>query len=213
MVAAPKKKKRKRDTLAEKEQKAAREGGKGKYGRSDMSMRKLAIRLSEQGKNTPSILESLRQTFPNTKLPGKRAIQKWIQNKEQIVAHAESGDAQMRKRTSPAAQRDAILHEQLKDYEAVGSLISDHVIQEHAKNIVQQKGKEALGLNKDRESNNDLNFGYTWLKTFKETYGWQRRMTHGEAGAADQVGIESAQRVLPQYDADDIYNADETALM
>ena len=82
---------------------------------------------------------------------------------------------------------------------------------------MQQKGKEALGLNKDRESNNDLNFGYTWLKTLKETHGWQRRMTHGEAGAADQVGIESAQRVLPQvlaqYDADDIYNADETALM
>ena len=74
--------------------------GKGKYGRSDMNMRKLAIRLSEQGKNTPSTLESLRQTFPNTKLPGKRAIQKWIQNKEQIVAHAESGDAQMRKRTT-----------------------------------------------------------------------------------------------------------------
>ena len=69
--------------------------------------------------------------------------------------------------------------------------------------IVQQKGKEALGLNKDRESKNDLNFGYTWLKTFKETYGWQRRMTHGEAGAADQVGIESAQRVLPQYDAEE----------
>ena len=66
-----------------------------------------------------------------------------------------------------SAQRNAIPHEQLKDYEAVGSLISDHVIQEHAKNIVQQKGKEALGLNKDRESNNDLNFGYTWLKTFK----------------------------------------------
>ena len=79
--------------------------------------------------------------------------------------------------------------------------------------IVQQKGKEALGLNKDRQSKNDLNFGYTWLKTFKETYGWQRRMTHGEAGAADQVGIESAQRVLPRYDADDIYNADETAFM
>jgi hypothetical protein len=37
--------------------------------------------------------------------------------------------------------------------------------------IVQQKGKEALGLNKDRESNNDLNFGYTWLKTLKKTYG------------------------------------------
>ena len=50
-------------------------------------------------------------------------------------------------------------------------------------------------------------------KTFKETYGWQRRMTHGEAEAADQVGIESSQQVLPQYDADDIYNADETALM
>ena len=178
-----------------------------------MNMRKLAIRLSKQGENTPSILESLRQTFPNTKLPGKRAIQKWIQDKEQIVAHAESGDAQIWKRTSPAAQRDAILHEHLKDYEALGGIISDHVIQEHAKNIVQQKGKEALGLNKDRESNNDLNFGYTWLKTLKETYGWQRRMTHGEAGAADQVGIESAQRVLPQYDADDIYNADETAFM
>ena len=73
--------------------------------------------------------------------------------------------------------------------------------------FVQQKGKEALGLNKDRESNNDLNFGYTWLKTLKEIYGWQRRMTHGEAGAADQVGIESAQRVLAQYDAD------ETAFM
>ena len=91
-----------------------------------------------------------------------------------------------------SAQRNAIAHEQLKDYEAVGSLISDHVIQEHAKNIVQQKGKEALGLNKDRQSKNDLNFGYTWLKTFRGTYGWQRRMTHVEAGAADQVGIESA---------------------
>ena len=32
-------------------------------------------------------------------------------------------------------------------------------------------------------------------------------MTHGEAGGADQVGIESAQRVLSQYDAD------ETAFM
>ena len=92
-------------------------------GSNVFNMRKLAIRLSEQGENIPGVLESLRQTFPNTKLPGKRAIQKWIQNKEQSVAHAESGDAQMRKRTSPAAQRDAILHEQLKDYEAVGGII------------------------------------------------------------------------------------------
>ena len=38
-------------------------------------------------------------------------------------------------------------------------------------------------------------------------------MTHGEAGAADQVGIESAERILAQYDADEIYNADETAFM
>jgi len=64
---------------------------------------------------------------------------------------------------------------------------------------------------------NDVRFGDTWLKTFKQSYGWRRRLTHGEAGAADRDSVEGARRVIPEtlasYDADGTYSADETALM
>ena len=75
-------------------------------------MRKQAIRMHEES----AIRRELLQRYPNPKLPGARAIQKWVSQKEEIQRTARSEDATMRNRSSPAKKLNIILHEQLKDY-------------------------------------------------------------------------------------------------
>jgi ribosomal protein L34E len=144
-------KKRKRETLAEKETREARQRGQGNYGHSDINMRKFAIKLSEQGEKVPAIMNQLKQQFPNTQIPGGRAVQKWLKNKKEIKECDESNDAQMRMRKSPAAYLNAILHEQLKDFEATGEIITDKVIDQLAKRIAQEKGEEVRGRSNIRQ--------------------------------------------------------------
>lgn len=174
------KRKRKKQTLGDEECQLARRGGQGALGRSDIEMRKKAVELKERGWNIGAIISHLNAQYPNTKIPGKRAIQKWIKEKEEVKAQ------RMRRcggGPSPAAQLNAILHEQLKDFEASGGVIKDDAILRLAQHIVQQKGRAALGMSSERDSSSlSFNFGPTWLQNFKTTYGWQRRVVHGEAG-------------------------------
>ena len=122
------KKKRNMCTLAQEERINAQRGGQGLYGPSDIDMRKQAIRMREEGRKASAIRRELLQRYPYTKLPGPRAIQKWVSQKEEIQRAARSEDATMRNRSSVAKQLNNILHEQLKDFEATGGIITDHVI-------------------------------------------------------------------------------------
>ena len=125
----------------------------------------------------------------------------------------------MRNRSTPAKQLNTILHEQFKDFEATGGIITDHVICQMAPKILTEKGGDALNLTNEHSSykENYLKFGIAWLNKFKQVYGWRRRVVHGEASAADERSVERGKKLLPQilasYDTDDVYNADEAALL
>jgi len=167
------KKKRKRETLAEKETREARQRGQGIYGHSDINMRKFAIKLSEQGEEVPAITNQHKQQFPHTQIPGLRAAQKWLKNKKEIKECDESNDALMRMRQSPAANLNVILHEQLKDFEAIGGIITDKVIEQLAKKIAQENEEGVLGRSNVRQGmHNALKFGYSWLNNFKDAYSF-----------------------------------------
>ena len=96
------KKKRNMCTLGQEERNNAQRGGQGLCGRSHIDMRKQAIRMHEEGKKVSAIRRELLQRYPYTKLPGPRAIQKWVSQKEEIQSAARSEDASMRNLSSPA---------------------------------------------------------------------------------------------------------------
>jgi hypothetical protein len=84
------------------------------------------------------------------------------------------------------------------------------VIEQIARYILHQKREPVVGLSNDEGTySSHFSFGQTSLNTFKQTMG--------EAGATDEDSIARARRVLPQvlaaYGTNDVYNANETALM
>ena len=103
------KKKRNMCTLAQEERNNAQRGGQGFYGRSDIDMRKQAIRMHEES----AIRRELLQRYPNTKLPGPRAIQKWVSQKEEIQSAARSEDASMRNRIPSSMNNSRTLKQQV----------------------------------------------------------------------------------------------------
>jgi len=83
------------------------------------------------------------------------------------------------------------------------------VIEQIARYILHQKREPVVGLSNDEGTySSHFSFGQTSLNTFKQTMG--------EAGATDEDSIARARRVpqvLAAYGANNVYNANETALM
>ena len=76
--------------------------------------------------------------------------------------YSQSEDVQLRKRMILASQLNAILHEQLKDREASGGIITDKVIEQLARHIVHQKREQVVGLSNDeRAYSSRFSFGQT----------------------------------------------------
>jgi hypothetical protein len=79
--------------------------------------------------------------------------------------------------------------------------------------IIREKAKQ-LG----RQLKVPDNFGYSggWLYNFKKRYGIKSYVLHGEAGSANQEGVELARSSLRklleegEYEAEDVYNQDES---
>ena len=86
------------------------------------------------------------------------------------------------------------------------AIITDLELRDKAKEIAR---KENLVLP------NDFNFSHDWLR-FKRKRDIHQEVMHGEAGSADEVGIELCREFLPgilaQFELEDIYNLDETGL-
>jgi hypothetical protein len=168
--------------------------------------------MHEEGKKVSAIRRELLQRYPNTKLPGPRAIQKWVSQKEEIQRAARSEDASMRNRIPSSMNNSRTLKQQ------VGLLPITSSARWHKK-ILTEKGGDALNLTNEHSSykENYLKFGIAWLSKFKQVYGWRRRVVHGEASAAYERSVERGKKLLPQilasYDMGDVYNADEAALL
>ena len=87
------------------------------------------------------------------------------------------------------------------------AIITDNELRKKAKEIVK---KENLVLTKD------FIFSHNWLLRFKRKRDIGKELIHGEAGDANEAGIEMCReflpRILARFRIKDIYNLDETGL-
>jgi hypothetical protein len=120
---------------------------------------------------------------------------------------------------SPAAKRmrsgafpllEKALYMWYSEKKAKNIPVNDAIMKEYA-----MKFSDMMGYSNGNESTN-FKFSNGWLEGFKSRYNLKAYTISGESGAVDKIqvdkGRETLKKLLIDYNKDDIYNFDETAL-
>lgn len=135
---------------------------------------------------------------------GKSTIGDIIKEKEKWLAVPADSEDSTRSRNAQHQQLDDALYLWFSDMSAYHAAINDEMLLTKARQLGQQIGVTGFSYSR----------GY--LHRFKSRRGIKRKLYEGEADSADMTAVQSGrqdlQRVLRDYDTEDIYNLDETGL-
>jgi hypothetical protein len=144
------------------------------------------------------------------KAPTKNTVNGWKKSEAQLRAQhkkecVQGTTGKVRSREAKHAQMEEALCVWFRQMQGRDVPLTEEMIREKAKQIGAQLNAPQC-------------FGYSagWLHNFKKRYGIMSSVLHGEAGSANQEGIELARSRLRElleageYEADDVYNQDES---
>lgn len=135
---------------------------------------------------------------------GKSTIGDIIKEKEKWLAVPADSEDSTRSRNAQHQQLDDALYLWFSDMSAHHAAINDEMLLTKARQLGQQIGVT------------DFSYSRGYLHRFKSRRGIKRKLYEGEADSADMTAVQSGrqdlQRVLRDYDPEDIYNLDETGL-
>lgn len=135
---------------------------------------------------------------------GKSTIGDIIKEKEKWLAVPADSEDSTRSRNAQHQQLDDALYLWFSDMSSHHAAINDEMLLTKARQLGQQIGVT------------DFSYSRGYLHRFKSRRGIKRKLYEGEADSADMTAVQSGrqdlQRVLRDYDPEDIYNLDETGL-
>lgn len=142
--------------------------------------------------------------------PNKNTVNGWKKNDAKLREQFQKESAQgttgkLRSKEAKHAQMEEALYVWFRQRQGRDMALTEEIVREKAKQLGGQL-------------NVPDNFGYSagWLHNFKKRYGIKSYVLHGEAGSANQEGIDLARSNLREllveggYEADDVYNQDES---
>lgn len=137
-------------------------------------------------------------------LLGRSTIGDIIKEKDKWLGVPADSEGLTKSRNAKHQQLDDALYLWFTDMSAHHAAINDEMLLTKARQLGEQ-----LGIT-------DFSYSRGYLHRFKSRRGIKRKLYEGEADSADmtavQTGREDLQRVLQDYDPEDIFNLDETGL-
>jgi hypothetical protein len=176
----------------------------------DFSRKNPKVNSEDYGEALAAEVNAEKPVHEKRTAPNKNTVNGWKKNggklREQFQKESAQGTTgKLRSKEAKHTQMEEALYVWFRQMQGRDMALTEEIIREKAKQLGGQL-------------NVPDSFGYSagWLQKFKKLYGIKSYVLHGEAGSANQEGIDLARSNLRElleegeYEADDVYNQDES---